>query len=357
MKECDHTMMKRIWKTLLPVLLVLVLAACSGPTASPTTPTSALEATSTNPEVSPTATAEPSPTPQPGKLVLAAPVGSESQSLQTVLANAAGQAGLAFESRGELQPGDLTPDVKVVVLPAMPANLNDLLAAAPGTQFVVVSDADLTAVGNLSVIRRKVEHQAFLGGFISVLLSTDWRAAGLLPNDGPLGEKLAEAFRNGGSYFCGVCAPGWPLYMTYPQVGGQPAATDGPTWQATAAGLFDAQKAEVFYLSTEAAKPEVINYLRGLQQFNTEVLVVGVQPPPDELAAQWAATVSFDTAAALKQILPGVLAGTGGASMEAPLMLEHVNEDNLGAGRIRLVEELVDEIAAGRINPFTVPVE
>lgn len=350
-------MMNRIWKTLLPVILILVLAACSGPTASPTTPTAATESTAATPDVLPTSTAEPWPTPQPGKLVLAAPAGIDVQSLQAVLADAAGQAGLTVETREAMQPADLTPDVKVVVLAAAPANLNDLLAAGQHAQFIVVSDADLNALGNLSVVRRRAEHQAFLGGFISVLLSTDWRAAGLLPSDGPLGEKLAEAYRNGGSYFCGVCAPGWPLGVTYPQVGGLPAATDGPTWQATAVGLFDAQKVEAYYLSGEAAKPEVINHLRGLQQFGADVLVVGVQPPPDALAAQWAATISFDTAAALEQILPGVLSGTGGAQVEAPLVLEHVNEDNLGDGRVRLVEELMAEIAAGRIHPFTVPLE
>lgn len=350
-------MMKRIWKTLLPVILIFVLAACTGPTASSTTSTAAVEDTPSAPDVISTPTAEATPTAQPGKLVLASPAGMDVQGLQSVLADAAGQAGLTLETREALQPADLTPDVKVVVLAAAPTNLNDLLAAGQHAQFIVVSDAELNALGNLSVIRRKAEYQAFLGGFISVLLSTDWRAAGLLPNDGPLGEKLAEAFRNGGSYFCGVCAPGWPLGVTYPQVGAQPAAADGPTWQLTAVGLFDAQKVEAYYLSAEASKPEVINYLRGLQQFGADVLVVGVQPPPDELAAQWAATVSFDTAAALEQILPDVLAGTGGAQVEAPLVLEHVNEDNLGDGRIRLVEELMAEIAAGRIHPFTVPLE
>ena len=350
-------MTRRIWKTLLPVILILVLAACTGPTASSITPTAAVESTASTPDALPTPTAEPSPTAQSGKLVLASPAGMDVQDLQAVLANAAGQAGLTVETRGDLEAADLTPNVKVVVLAGAPANLNDLLAAGQHAQFIVVSDAELNAVGNLSVIRRRAEHQAFLGGFISVLLSTDWRAAGLLPNDDPLGEKLAEAYRNGGSYFCGVCAPGWPLGVTYPQVGAQPSATDGPTWQAAAAGLFDAQKVEAYFLSAEAAKPEVINYLRGLQQFGADVLVVGVQPPPDALAAQWAATVSFDTAGALEQILPGVLSGTGGAQVEAPLMLEHVNEDNLGDGRIRLVEELLAEIAAGRIHPFTVPLE
>lgn len=350
-------MMIRLWKTLLPVILIIALAACTGPTASPVTPTASSEATPAAQVSSPTPTTEPSPTPQPGRMLLAAPTGMDVQAYQTVLSNAAAQAGLALETRGELQPGDLAPDVKVVVLPAAPANLNDLLAAAPQAQFVVVSDADLNPSANLSVIRRKVEYQAFLGGFISVLLSTDWRAAGLLPNDGPLGEKLSEAYRNGGSYFCGVCAPGWPLYVNYPQVGALPAASDGPTWQATAAGLFDAQKVEVYFLSAEAAKPEMINYLRGLQQFGVDVLVVGVNPPPDELTAQWAATVSFDAAAVLEQILPDVLAGTGGVQVEAPLAVEHVKEDNLGEGRMRLVDELLEEIAAGRIHPFTVPAE
>jgi hypothetical protein len=344
------TFMKILPKLIL--ILLLVAAGCSPKTVSPVSVT---QPASVQPSAVPTATPQPSPTAQPGKVILLAPSGADAQSFQTVLAELGGVSGLFLETQADLQPAGLGQNVRVVVALAPPANLNDLLSASPQTQFVVISGADLPQANNLSVIRWRPESQAFLGGFISVLLSTDWRSGGLLPSDGPLAANLQDAFVNGGRYFCGVCAPGWPLGLTYPQVAPLPASSDGPAWQAAAAGLFDNSKVEAYYLAAEAYRPEVVDYLQGKDQFGKTLLLVGVQPPPDSLRAQWAATVSFDTIAPLRQVWPDLLSGKGGAVIEAPLALSDVNTANLGEGRLRLVNDLIEELRTGSIFPFTIP--
>lgn len=330
----------------------LLLAGCAQPAAPADTATPALPA-DTQPV--PTATPAPSATPEPGKVLLIAPQGSDPQPFQSLLAELGGPAGLSLVTQSDLQPSELSPEIHVVVFLSAPANLAELLAAAPQTQFVVISPVDLPPAGNLSVIYQRIEYQAFLAGFISVLLSPDWRAAGLLPADGPLGAGLQEAYINGGRYYCGVCAPGWPLGAYYPQAVLLPAGSDGGSWQAAAADLFDNQKVEAYYLSAAAARPEVYAYLQGRDQFGRTLLLVGDQQPPDELRGQWAATVGFDSLEPLRQLWPNVIAGQGGAAVEAPLRLTDVNQANLGEGRLRLAEELVGEIAAGRIYPFTLP--
>jgi hypothetical protein len=277
--------------------------------------------------------------------------------LQSLLQGLSQQAGLQLETRVDLQPADLSTGTRVVVFLSPPVNLNDLLAAAPQTQFVVVSPTDLNPAANLSVIRQRIENQAFLAGFISVLLSNDWRAGGLLPEDGPLGGLLQDAFVNGGHYFCGVCSSGWPLGISYPVVASLPSASDGAAWQTAGAGLFDTQKVEVYYISPEAARAEVLDDLSGKVQFETTLTLVGGQTPPDTIRSQWAATVTFDLAGPLQQIWPDVLAGKGSAALEAPLKLDDINPDLLGAGRLRLVNELMAEIAAGRVSPYSVAPE
>lgn len=204
-------------------LLALLLSGCTA--ASPTPIVSTPEQPAT-PATTPTSTPEPSPTPQPGKALLYAPVGFDVQAVQSLLTEQIAQAGLTLETVTE-PPTGLGQEVKLVVMLTPPANLADLLSAAPQAQFVVVSGADLPPAGNLSVIRQRQEYQAFLGGFLSTLLSTDWRAAALVPADGPLGTNLQDAFVNGGRYFCGACAPGWPLGVYFPQVSALPAASDG----------------------------------------------------------------------------------------------------------------------------------
>lgn len=348
-----------LYLVILGVVLPLSLAACTGPVATQV-PLTDTAAASTEPAATVTPTLAPTFTPQPGKVLLVAPDGSnpqQVQDVQAVLAELAAPAGWVVESRTGLEASELSSELRVVVFLSAPTNLGELTAAAQQTQFIVVSPVDVQTGNNLSAVRLRVENQAFLAGFISVLLSTDYRAAGLLPVDGPLGADLKDAYINGGQYYCGACAPGWPLYEYYPQVPDLPGSSDGLTWQAAAADLFDNKKVEAYYLAPEAEKPEVIQYLMGKDQFGVTVTVVGAGDPPEELKSQWAVSVRLDVAEALRTLWPEVSIGKGGVTADTPLVLTDLNEDNLGAGRVRLVEELMLEISAGRVHPFSVPLE
>lgn len=343
-------------KTNRPILFLLVLCAflagCSSPAARPATQPAG--ATLTPELAASTATPAASPTPLASKVLLVASGEADLQSTATALS---GKSGLTVVSQPALQKSDLTPEVKIVLLAAPPADLSDLLTSAPQVQFVVISGVDLPAANNLTVIRTRAETQAFVAGFMSVLLSTDFRAAGLLPTDGSLGAGLKEAFENGGHYFCGVCAPGWPLNIYYPVVGEQPSAADGPTWQASAASLFDNQKVEVFYLDPAAVHPEVTAYLQGRAQGDKTVVVLGATPPPDELKPQWAGSVHFDLTEALEQVWPDTVAGKGGAIRDAPLVVDNVNSDLLSPGKMRLVNNLIEQLKAGQVLPDSIPAQ
>ena len=347
--------MKKTFFAALLLALIALLASCS-PAAQPTnTPIPEIP---TQVQVAATVALEPTPTPQPqpGKVILSADAALLPEA-EALLNELSAPAGLTVETRpaGQpLQPGEITADVKLVVMLNAPGNAAELAAAAPQTQFVVTSAVDVTPAANLTVIRQRAENQVFVAGFLSTLFSPDFRGAGLLPSDGPLAALLQEAYVNGGRYYCGVCAPGWPLGMKYPQAAALPTASDGPTWQASAAALFDNQKADVYFLAPEAARPEVVGYLQDRTQFDRAVLVIGTQPPVDGLQAQWAASVRFDDLAVLRQVWADAAAGKGGTVVEAPLLVDYVNEELVGPGRLRLVDELLDEIAAGRISPFTV---
>ncbi len=339
-------------KRLIPALFLLIaalLAACSGPQATLTAPAEPTAGASATPAPSST------PTPLPGRAVLLAP-DSVSQAAaaeaQALLVELAAPAGLTVETAPALEPSALTAEVKLVAALARPANLPDLLAAAPQAQFVVLSGEPLEPAVNLTVIRLQPEQQAFVAGYLATILSDDWRAGGLIPSESP---ALQEAFANGGRYFCGVCAPGWPLGVNFPLAAGAAAPADGPAWAAVAADFFDNGKVESFYLSEQAARPEVIAYLAGRAQFETTVVVTGALPPPDELRGQWAATVGFDSLAALRQALPEALAGRSMGSISAPLSLSNVNPDVLSPGRQELVEGIMKEVAAGLISPLSVP--
>ncbi|HMN62899.1 MAG TPA: hypothetical protein PJ988_21210 [Anaerolinea sp.] len=338
-------------KRLLPLLLaavVIMLAACN----TPDSPLLPAQSTATL-EASATPTLTDTPTPIPGKALLFAG-GSADPALSALVSEQAGKAGLTFETRDSLQPADLGAEVKLVVAVDAPANLAELLAAAPQAQFVVASRSGLQAADNLTVLQMQPEQQAFTAGLVATLISDAWRAAGLIPADAP---RLQDAFANGGRYYCGVCSPGWPLGVTFPLVNGAAAPGDGAAWAAVAADFFDNGKAESFYLSAAATKPEVITYLAGRSQFETAVKVVGELPPPDELRAQWAATVGFDLPGALAQALPTALSGKSAGTLAVPISLSNINPDVFSPGRQEVVRTILSELEQGIIPPLSVPPE
>jgi hypothetical protein len=358
-----NLVVQKYWTWLRPLGLVIILSmflvSCSPsinptPTAIPTQPAPTQQTISATPTVAPTATS------QPGKVLVVKTATSAADQVNVVTAAVQEQAtaqGWTVETREAVQSADLTPEVRLVILFSAPDNLKDLVAAAAQVQWIIVSSTDVQSGGNLSVIRVHPEFQAFLSGFIVELIATDYRGSGLIPSDGTLGNQFKDAFVNGGHYYCGVCAPGWPLREYYPEVSALPVASSGADWQAAAAGLLDQKKVDVYYVSAEADKPELWTYLTGLAQSGTVVRVVGPMAPPDALKSQWAATVSFDLGGAVKKLWPDLVNGKGGQAVDASLLLGNVNSSNLGEGKMRLVNNLIPDLVSGKIVPYSVPAQ
>lgn len=324
--------------------LAISLAACR-PAIQPTpsaTPTAAV------PTVRPSDTPIPTPTPLPGKLILA---GSADAGTRDWLSALAAQSGLSFEERPSLAPADLPPEARVVVIFEPDASLPDLLASAPQAQFAVLGSTSLEPAANLTVIRAAADRQAFAAGYLAVLLSPDWRAAGLISADRP---DLGVAFRNGGGYFCGDCMPGWPLRVSFPVLSSTAAAaSDGAAWAAEVDALFDTAKAEVFYLSEAAYRPEVFAALAGRVQVARQVVALGSLPPPPELRSQWAVTVGVDALPALQRAMPELLAGRSAGALEAGLLISDINPAFLTPGKQALFEQMLADLEGGliRISP------
>jgi len=83
--------------------------------------------------------------------------------------------------------------------------------------------------------------------------------------------------------------------------------------------------------------------------------LVGGQTPPAEFQQQWAATVRTDPASILKILFPDLLAGIGGQDHSAPIILTDVNPQYLSPGRQQRVEEVIQMLADGEIQPLSVP--
>lgn len=292
-----------------------------------------------------------SSTPLPGKVILIAPdmATAQAKSAQALMQELADASGLVLVVKPSLQVSDITPEWRIVFLLNMDDNLAIALASAPQVQFVVVSSYDIGLTPNLSVIRFQSESQAFLAGYLSILIASDWRAGALLPIDEPLGTTLEAAFMNGGQYFCGICNPYYAPLVRFPVSTRLPANSDPDTW-AAAVDQLNQYLVYVIYVDPQVSEPDLLASLA--QQ---GYILVGGQTPPDNIRSKWAATITGDAVSPLHDIWDSLLAGQGGQVVNAGLLITDINPDLFSEGKQRLVNDLLEKLDAGLVYPGEVP--
>jgi hypothetical protein len=264
-------------------------------------------------------------------------------SAQETLTRLATGSGYTLKVLPTATPADLGPQVVIAVFLAPPTDLPALLSAAPQTQFVVVSPAELPAGANLSVVLANPEQQTFLAGYTAIVLSNDWRAGGLLPGGKPEYDLLQQSFINGGAYFCGTCSPLYPPYMNFPILGTLPAGRDPNAWIAMANQLL-ANRLNVMYVSPEAASPELYNFL-----VSQNLVILGAGAPPDSTSARYAGSVLQDPITPIETLWPDLTSGKSGSTVPADLLIAHVNPTLFSEGRQHQTEEVITQLRDGLI--------
>jgi len=326
------------------LMLFLLLSAC-GPR---TTPTVEPTATATSaPEATPTQ-------PKPMAILVIPPdlPDSLSKLYQKTIYDLAQQSGLHFQVRNGLAPADLEPNIKVVVaLPADPG-IAALAAAAPQTQFLAVNIPGVTAGGNVSTIGGagdKPDLPAFLAGYMSAMLATDYRTGMIGEKDSTRSDTAAQALANGRQYYCGLCNPVAPPWYPYPIVVNMPSDTAQGGANAYADALHD-RMVGVAYIFPSVQNPSQLSYLSSLG-----IWMIGEAPPPDNARENWVATIQPDWIAAVQSAWSDISSGNGGKSYPSPLTLTDINPDLLTEGKQRLAQQMLDDLVAGRIGTGVQP--
>jgi len=300
-------------------------------------------------------TALPTPLPAADRVVLVVSTDFDPVLLtdaETTLRELAGSTSLEFEKREKVIANEITSDIKVMVFLSQPENLGSLASGAPGTQFVAIMDEDWNPVKNVTVIRRRDDHIAFMGGYLSALLAPNFRVGALLTAENP---AFSQAFVNGANYYCGICASLLNPLNRYPFISTQPAASPAPTWQA-GFDTMNVNKINVLFVAKEAASPELLAYLATL-----DLAMVGNQSPPAEGKPKWVATLYSDGMAPIREIWPDLLAGKGGKVLNAAIKIfdnQYVSVNDglvwLSQGKMAYVQKTMDLLQDNFINPLPV---
>jgi hypothetical protein len=328
---------------LIPLICTLSTACATGPGKS----TASVDDSST-PAVTATAaepTPIPTPTTAPAAVLLIAPTGADA-ALQPVLADLAKSSSMELLSATSLAAGDLNPSIKIVVALAPDPGLTDLAKAAASTQFVGIGMPDLKPASNLTVINGDSQQAAFIAGYIAALTTPEWRVGALTLAGDANSQALRDAFLNGAGYLCGTCHPKYGDYW-----GGYPTYAEATSKDDYAAAVADLKSKQVktVYVDPALASQPVYDALAsaGMQ-------LIGERLPSESSRANWIASVQADPAAAIKAIWPSLASGKTPATSTAAVTVADVKADVLTPGRMNLINQAIQDLAAGLLGTQSV---
>jgi hypothetical protein len=315
------------------IILIIALSGCgnhpaAAPTATPLPPTPEASATATMP---------------PATLALYDPAGSSSTETAKTLSDFAAANALGFETWTSLPVN--FDGVKIVVVNGGLDNLAQVAAAAPKTQFLVISQS-LTPSANISVISVNPVHLAFMAGYLAAMTAEDWRAGALLSDDANLG--LADAFVNGGQYLCGRCPSTYGPILFYPQVYPVSGQSDAAAWTAQATELLTDTSANSVFIDRGGDISDVLDKF-------SNTLLYGSDPGSPNLS-RYTAILGPDLNSAFQQALPDLLAGNGGKTFAAKVSLLVINNaDIISPAKQALFNQVSQALEDNLITPLSVP--
>ncbi|MBU1661696.1 MAG: hypothetical protein KKD28_09515 [Chloroflexi bacterium] len=299
----------------------------------------------------PTETLTPTVTPLPPVGVLLAPPEADSElveEMRTLLSEWIPALGYRFQVRPSLTLADLDRDeFKLIVVLPPASDLGTLVAAAPEARFLAVGIQGLEPAPNLSMIGSdgdRLDHQGFIAGYMSAVITPDWRTGVIGVADSGAAVEARQAFVTGVEFFCGLCLPTYPPYFEYPLYFELNTGADTVEWLA-AADFMIHRSVETVYVVPGAGDDAMLRHLA-----QSGVNIIGGVSPLNDIGGQWVASLRFDPFQAFQDFWPDFAAGLDGQSITVPLAITDVNPKLLSPGRQGAVEEILADVLAGFVD-------
>ena len=288
------------------------------------------------------------PTPSAPLAVLLMPADMDkatSDAYQTTVYDLTQKSGMRFQVRNSLSPKEIDPGLQVVVALPPDPGIAALAAAAPQAQFLAIDIPGITAGNNVSVLGtgNQADIPAFVAGYAAAMISDDHHIGMLLPRGNADAQGAAVAFANGMAYYCGLCQPFYYLPYGFPQFQDIPTEEDKSHYPAYADVLIIQHKVDTVYLYPDIVVKQLTDYL---SQTGTSMIGVSV---PNPKPGTWIMTIQPDEVKAIAKAWPDLIAGHGGLSVPSPLGLADVDSSVISPGKQRLIQQVLDDLLAGRI--------
>lgn len=348
---------KRSLSLILTILVLLVSACNQQPPAATLTPeiTPSVEIEETEmPVVTEAATqTEPAQDLISSDIVLWAGAGSSySEPLSERLSAFAQANGYTFSSYESVAVEQIAPSVKILVTTAEAAQVEIFNQQLPDLKIVAVDVSGFPpGLVNVHAITSEggtIEQRAFLAGYALALTTSDYRVGAItLSGDDP-GNSTRDSFITGVRYFCGLCKPNYPPFISqpyYPLTAEVTSPTDPADWQTAVDSLLNLAVTAIF-VQPEISSVDLMTYLA-----SKNITVIGVEGQAGlETAAKVVGVLGSDLLTSVESAVSGILAGEDIGSSTGSLELRQVNSDLMSDGRHILFERIREDLLNGLIK-------
>jgi PBP1b-binding outer membrane lipoprotein LpoB len=283
-------------------------------------------------------------------IVLWAGAGSAHNEVLSERLSAFAQAnGYTFESHERIEPGQITPSVKVLVATVEAKQIEDLNQQIPGLKIVAVDANGLTPGWvNVHAVTSEggtPEQRAFLAGYALALTTTDFRVGAITQSGNDLGNRTRDSFVTGVRYFCGLCSARYMPVNYYPFTAEVTAPLNPEDWQAAVDSLLELAVTAMF-VQPEISSLDLMTYLA-----SKNITVIGVEGQAGlEAAGKVVGVLGSDLYASVLSAVSGLLAGEEIGSNTGSLELTQINRDLMSDGRHILFERIREDLLNGLIK-------
>jgi hypothetical protein len=273
----------------------------------------------------------------------------QSNLYQSTLNDLAQTSGMRFQVRNSLSSAEIELETNLKIVVALPPDpgLAELASASPQVQFLGVTIPGLTATENLSLVGAEgspVENQAFMAGYITSLLSPDYRVGIITQKDTPEGMLAYKAFLNGMVFYCGLCNPKFPPWYEYPVHSEIPSDTPEGQYRFFADPLKN-YNVDFAYVFPGVATDDLLDTM-----FQYGLNIISETRPNVRMTENWVVSLQPNVFPAIQAIWPDLVAGNGGQDLPLPLFLTDVNPDLLSEGKQMDVQDILDRLQRGEIS-------
>jgi hypothetical protein len=137
-------------------------------------------------------------------------------------------------------------------------------------------------------------------------------------------------------------------YISFPLVISLPGTTDAGTWSSR---MDEIQKNFIYtvFLSDEAASETILQKMVSLN-----IQMLGTSEPPAGYEANWLASINFDWAVTLEQIILRFQSGEKQGTLPLILSIKPgMLRDRFSDGRARVLQEAYADLLSGLLSPYT----